>query len=261
MLHDRKFLLFAFAASLMFCREASAAPAVWSGLGYTFTKTSGADPTLPQNQDRITNHVAITRGDMAGLYNIVLESFYDKVARTAPADTEWATDINNPAQTIAAANHQSLQFTTWSAAYGDHVGLTIVDRDAVAHLITDDVYIDFRVTNWAGSETGGVFTYLRAPAPAASGDFNHDGFVNAADYTVWRDSLGHTVPVGTAADGNINGTIDVGDYEVWRSHFGQPASGAASVAVAPELDGRMLAILGILSIVVFRPTMKTRAFK
>jgi hypothetical protein len=52
------------------------------------------------------------------------------------------------------------------------------------------------------------------------GDFNRDGAVDAADYTVWRDSLGAEVTSGTLADGNVDGVVDADDYEVWRSHVG-----------------------------------------
>jgi beta-glucanase (GH16 family) len=57
------------------------------------------------------------------------------------------------------------------------------------------------------------------------GDYNGDGVVNAADYTVWRDSLGQT-GIGMAADGSGNGTVDQADYEVWKEKFG--AAGGAS---------------------------------
>jgi hypothetical protein len=54
-----------------------------------------------------------------------------------------------------------------------------------------------------------------------TGDYNQDGFVNLADYTLWRDSLGSVVSeLGAGADGNRDGTIDAEDYGVWRSHFG-----------------------------------------
>jgi hypothetical protein len=51
-----------------------------------------------------------------------------------------------------------------------------------------------------------------------SGDYNGDGSVDAADYTIWCDTLGRT---GTrlAADGNINGRIDAGDFDVWKASF------------------------------------------
>jgi hypothetical protein len=51
------------------------------------------------------------------------------------------------------------------------------------------------------------------------GDYNGDSLVNAADYTVWRDSLGQFAG-GLSADGNTNGQIDAGDYGVWKANFG-----------------------------------------
>jgi T5SS/PEP-CTERM-associated repeat protein len=73
-------------------------------------------------------------------------------------------------------------------------------------------------------------------AVALPGDYNHNGVVDAADYTVWRDTLGHTGS-GLAADGNINGMIDAGDYSVWKSHFGTHAgsgAGGSTSAAVPE---------------------------
>lgn len=60
------------------------------------------------------------------------------------------------------------------------------------------------------------------------GDYDGDGVVNAADYSVWRDSLGRTGS-NLAADGNGNGSIDNGDYTVWKSNFGDTL-GAGEIA-------------------------------
>lgn len=72
--------------------------------------------------------------------------------------------------------------------------------------------------------------------PAASGDYNLDGTVDAADYTVWRNSLGATVTPYTGADGDRNGLIEAADYQVWKSHFGQTIAMPlpASLAIAPR---------------------------
>jgi hypothetical protein len=66
--------------------------------------------------------------------------------------------------------------------------------------------------------------------PGLPGDYNQDNIVDAADYVVWRKTLGTTVaPIYSGADGDGDGAIDQDDYGVWRAHFGQPA-GAGSVA-------------------------------
>lgn len=65
-------------------------------------------------------------------------------------------------------------------------------------------------------------TVLSLPA----GDYNFDGVVDLADYTVWRDSLGATTNV--AADGNGDGVVDDADYGIWATSFGQASAGSAT---------------------------------
>ena len=81
------------------------------------------------------------------------------------------------------------------------------------------------------------------------GDYNGNGIVDAADYSVWRDSLGSATDL--AADGNENGMVDAGDYDVWTTHFGQTAAGSgassAESATVPEPSCLVLLISGILS--------------
>ncbi len=52
-----------------------------------------------------------------------------------------------------------------------------------------------------------------------AGDFNFDGVVNLADYTVWRDGLG--------------GNYDLNDYQTWRENFGSTGASASPQAVIP----------------------------
>jgi hypothetical protein len=63
---------------------------------------------------------------------------------------------------------------------------------------------------------------LAVVGPSLLGDYNQNGVVDAADYVVWRNTLGQ-MGAGLVADGNGNGQIDPGDYDVWRAHFGQTA--------------------------------------
>ena len=67
--------------------------------------------------------------------------------------------------------------------------------------------------------------------PHVVGDYNGNGIVDAADYTVWRDSLGSTGSL--AADGDASGVIDVGDYGVWKANFGSHAGIGAGAPMPP----------------------------
>jgi hypothetical protein len=55
------------------------------------------------------------------------------------------------------------------------------------------------------------------------GDYDKNSRVDAADYVVWRDSLGSTTVL--RADGIADGTIDHADYDFWRAHFGTVVKG------------------------------------
>ena len=81
-----------------------------------------------------------------------------------------------------------------------------------------------------------------------SGDYNRDGIVDAADYTVWRDTFGQTVAAGTGADGDGNGMIDQADYDNWVLNFGTTVGtlpGAGTAAAVPEPPTFWLAISAI----------------
>jgi T5SS/PEP-CTERM-associated repeat protein len=108
---------------------------------------------------------------------------------------------------------------------------------------------------WAIVYTGlGVF--LNVESAPLIGDYNHNNVVDAADYALWRDSLGQT-GAGLAADGNHNNQIDPGDYDVWRARFGQVTPSGATLpaeppSAVPEAEAMALMVAGILAM-CFRP--------
>ncbi len=95
------------------------------------------------------------------------------------------------------------------------------------------------------------------------GDFNKDGQVDAADYTVWRDTLSQTgSDLGDhPADANHNYVVDDADYALWKAHFGEPrsfgagvGSGAASVGPqhVPEPASLVSLAVATLTLAAFR---------
>ncbi len=141
---------------------ALAAPAgaaiVWTGPTITFTKADFADWTLPENQDRITDGVWITRAGSQGIFNIAVENFYGPLS---PQDTEWAYGH--------AADYQSLAFAPWVQWHMNNPP-SMIGNDAVVHLISEDIYIDIKFLSWTPGAMGGGFSYERStpiPGPSA----------------------------------------------------------------------------------------------
>ena len=82
-------------------------------------------------------------------------------------------------------------------------------------------------------------TVLRGPVKYAfTGDYNGNGTVDAADYVVWRNTVGQIVAFGAGADGDGDGIVGAGDYTAWRSAFGSilaPAAGQGSTIPEPGM--------------------------
>ena len=77
-------------------------------------------------------------------------------------------------------------------------------------------------------------------------DFNNDTAVDAADYTLWRDTLGSTTDL--TADGSGNGQVGMGDYRLCRTYYGR--SGLSAYTPAPEPSS--MTLLGSLSVTCSR---------
>lgn len=84
----------------------------------------------------------------------------------------------------------------------------------------------------------------RVFAPLLEGDFNFDGRVNAADYTVWRDTQAGSGDL--AADANLDGQVTIDDLSLWRDFYGSPAASASAVSSVPEpLTAHSLIVAGL----------------
>jgi hypothetical protein len=65
-----------------------------------------------------------------------------------------------------------------------------------------------------------------------AGDYNNNGKVDAADYALWRNSLGQSI---TLPNDTTPGTVTQFDYDVWRANFGRMIMpGSASGGAVPE---------------------------
>jgi hypothetical protein len=115
--------------------------------------------------------------------------------------------------------------------------------------VTADPYDRIQESDETNNTTR-VLIDLVVPDPLIHpGDYNDDGTVTAADYVVWRHTLGQTVPeLGRGADGDGDGIITAADYDVWRAHFGETAAGASLPTGVPEPNAFAMAAAGLLTL-------------
>ncbi|MEX2318085.1 MAG: trypsin-like serine protease [Pirellulales bacterium] len=113
---------------------------------------------------------------------------------------------------------------------------------------------------WNTSElyTEGVLSVSGPVTTANGGDYNNDGIVNAADYTVWRNHLGQFFQLHDEGENASTGFVDRLDYNVWKANFGlfsnkfaftdagngpavpEPASWMIAVCALTVIGGRRL---------------------
>ena len=123
----------------------------------TFTKADGADWTLPENQDCITEKVCLARADTKGIFNAAQEKEYKS---NSPADTEWARGATGDAKPddykpwIEALRGGPAASTTAERMIGQTFSL---------HLISDDLYFDVVFHSYGGGGPGGAISYTRTP--------------------------------------------------------------------------------------------------
>jgi hypothetical protein len=66
-----------------------------------------------------------------------------------------------------------------------------------------------------------------------NGDYNGSGDIDAADFVLWRRTVGSMSDL--RADGDHDGIVGQSDYAIWRSNFGAPIAMAATSSSLTEL--------------------------
>jgi hypothetical protein len=113
-----------------------------------------------------------------------------------------------------------------------------------------DLVFQFGVPGQTQLRTG-VVNYVTPPG--LLGDYNDDGEVDAADYTVWRNAIGG-VPGVTLPPSNDStpGSVTLADYQVWKDYYGESLNlGSGSSAESenvPEPASLALAAIGVFAV-------------
>ena len=109
--------------------------------------------------------------------------------------------------------------------------------------VTDDLSFFYQVNG--ALIQGNVIADTVIEPVGTDGDYNNDGIVNLADYTVWRDNLGSSA---TLPNDPTPGSVTVGDYAVWKSNFGQGAAVLSASFAVPEPSTLAVLLGGIFAV-------------
>ena len=204
---------------------------------------------------------------IGGSYDVYIDNTLD----TFPGDVDFFTftDVAPGAQFSArTADPDANGIDTILAWFGDDGAVLGVNDDYVEGELVSRLegtvpaggMLTFAVSgfgdnNFLGShfEDGTYELRLEIQSVPLAGDYNGNNLVDAADYVLWRKTLGQTGS-GLPADGNNNNEIDPGDYTVWRANFGLSAlnsgatAGLPSSAAVPEPASGTIFLLAVAAL-------------
>lgn len=139
-------------------------------------------------------------------------------------DNDWI-GIGNDIYTVADIEEiRSVIF------FGDFASTDLTGDGDGGNLLLDNVLVEvFR-------DAASVTANANPEPPSLNGDFNGDGMVDAADYTVWRDGVGTS--------------FDEADYNTWAINYGVTIP--SSAVGVPEPTAVLLAAFGSVWLMVRR---------
>ncbi|HEX3599377.1 MAG TPA: glycoside hydrolase family 44 protein [Lacipirellulaceae bacterium] len=172
-----------------------------------------------------------------------------------------SVDSTNPNRMVVVAiNRTGSAVTTGISVTNDRV----FDHAEVYQLMTSSgSSTNYQIAHGANIDLNLLNAFLYTmPANSVStlvlvsdglpGDYNRDGKVDAADYVVWRNSIGTTGDV--PADGNEDNVVDNKDFQLWRANFGRTEGSGSGVGSAgvPEPDAALLGLAVVFAASFFR---------
>jgi pectinesterase len=133
--------------------------------------------------------------------------------------------------------------------------LDVSQRVSWSHQLTESQAAAFSKENWLAGSDG--WNPVINVVTGLQGDYNNDGIVDAADYTVWRNHLGESDETNI----NFNGDGDdvgLSDYGVWKDNYGiSNLEGSGSLgdqghAAVPEPATFVMLLMGLAALMCSR---------
>jgi parallel beta-helix repeat protein len=194
------------------------------------------------NEHPTRGAIDISPDSLSGLvsdYNAVISRFTTDDADTILTLQQWQSQTGqDPHSLVSDAAHLFV-----NAAAGDyHLISTAPAINAGTSQFAPSVDLDGNPRPIGAAFDIGAYEF---GATAVRGDYNRNGVVDAADYVVWRHTVGQTVPKSSGADGDGDGVIGPGDYSVWRANFGATQVAASRAVAEPDATLGLLALVAV----------------
>ena len=214
-------------------------------LVFEYTDSTGTftGPVSYVGDTKLHNNIVLTINDAGEAAILNMSPFPQEV------EAYRITSSVNALQTgtWVSLSQQGIDDGTWRvSSLSGTDALLEAQEDGTTTFSSSTLYNIGQILNPGFSPAGMTFEYLLAGASELTtgvvefddlpvigsqpGDYNDNGIVDAADYTVWRDNFGTT---NVLPNDLIGGTIGEAQYNQWKSNFGSGSgSGSAAVAMA-----------------------------
>jgi hypothetical protein len=200
-----------------------------------FGRSAGTGSTAISHQMNIVNGEA-----EIGVFQTFTDPALGEGLRVQPFDAQSSATFILPTQAASSPFELPIDITARHTVQNLNVGDTFVLAYGLnARYGTGQVdFLNGGVISFDLPEGVFLTSALAESLLPLAGDYNHNGVVDAADYTVWRDHLGQSFSLTNENPAAATpGVVDVEDYAFWKSHFGESlgsGSGATANAAVPE---------------------------
>ena len=127
----------------------------------TFTKSANTNASLPENQDRISETVWLTRGTRYGIYNA-----YDQTSiKNQP--TSGIKLALGSTESLSTLNFETI--SQWGKKFNGLDGIWL-NENLVLYLTETNEYYNFTMTSW---ENNGSFSYTRSSTALSIIDYSN----------------------------------------------------------------------------------------